>query len=546
MTGWARWARRAAAPVVRAVTVLVVAALSVSALAVPAAALAETVLNRGNQQEPSSLDPHKGTDMQSSRIGYDLFEGLLTYDRDGNTVPGAAERWEITADGLTYTFHLRADGRWSDGTPVTAHDFVFAWRRLVDPATISDYAFFLWPLRNATAITKGDAAPDTLGVEAVDDLTLRLTLERPTGWFLSSLAHRSTYPVQKANFEALGAGAVAPGKLVSNGAYRLTGYVPQGNVTLEKNPHYRDAANVRIDRVVFHHSDSPETELRRFRAGELDTVQMAPVTQIDWLRQNMPDAIRFYPVLATYYLPINMTREPLGSTPALRRALSLALDRTAIAERITKSGERPAWTFTPPGAGEYTPPLPPEAALTQAERDEMARRLLAEAGYGPGGKTLEVEILHATSENTRRVMVAVAAMWQQKLGAKVTLNNQEWKVVLQKAGSKDYPGLSSLAWIGDFPDPYTFLKVLRSDVGPINRAGYANPAYDRLLDEADRLLEPAARMAKLAEAEALMLADMPLIPIYHGTYRNLVSPRVTGWTGNAAGIQLSRHLAVDG
>jgi len=521
------------------------AALALTATALPSPALAEMVLHRGNQAEPSSLDPHRGTDVQSSRIGYDLFEGLMAFGPDGDIVPGVAESWAISEDGKVYTFTLRQDAKWSDGTPVTAADFVFSWRRLVDPATRSDYAYFLWPIKNAEAISGGKMAPETMGVEAVDDRTLKVTLEEPTGYFLSSLVHRTTYPVSKASFEKLGDEALKPGMIVSNGAYMMVEHVPQSHVTVVKNPHFREADQVAIDKVVFHHTDSPETELRRFRAGELHTVQMAPVTQIDWLKENMPETMQFYPVFSTNYLIFNMSKEPWASNPKLRQALSLAIDRQAIVEKITKSGETPAYTFVAPGLKTYDLPFPAAKDMTQAQRDDLARKLVAEAGYGPGGKPLPVEILHATSESTRKIVVAVASMWQSKLGAKVTLNNQEWKVVLQKAGELDYAGLTTLGWIGDFPDPYTFLKIFRSDVGKMNRSGYKNPAYDALLDEGNLITDPEARAAKIAEAEALLLAEQPVIPLYHATYRNLVSTKVKGWFENALGVQPTRYLRVE-
>lgn len=521
-------------------------ALAAGATAAVPPAAANIVLNRGNQAEPNSLDPHLGTDVQSARIGYDLFEGLLTIGPDGGAVPGVAERWDISADGLVYTFHLRADAKWSDGTPVTAEDFVFAWRRLLDPATGSQYAYFMWPVKNGEAISAGRMPPDSLGATAVDARTLRVTLEEPTGYFLASLVHRITYPLSKASFEKLGKEALRPGNLVSNGAYVLAEHLPQTFVGLTKNPHFREAGSVKIDTVLFHHSDSPETEFRRFRAGELDIVQMAPVTQVEWIEQNMPESRFYYPVLSTNYLTINNTKEPWASNPKLRRALNLAIDRQAIVEKITKTGERPTFTFVPAGMIEgYTPPAPPEAAMTQAERDELARKLVAEAGYGPGGKPLEVDVTHSTNESTRRVAVAIASMWQAKLGARVTLNNQEWKVVLQSAAEKTYSGLIPLAWVGDYADPFTFLKILRSDVGRMNRSGYANPEFDRLMDAATAAPDAATRVAKMAEAEALMLADSPIIPLYHGTYRNLVSSRVKGWFANPLGIQPTRYLSVE-
>jgi len=537
---FARHVRRLAAPAL--LTAALAGAAVVGAVA-PAAA--EMVLNRGNQAEPSSLDPHKGTDMQSARIGYDLFEGLLTFGPDGALVPGAAESWTISDDGTVYTFKLREDGRWSDGSPVTAEDFAYAWRRLVDPKTASDYAYFLWPVKNAEAISRGQMPVESMGVEAVDDRTLKVTLEEPTGYFLSSLVHRMTYPVSKKNFEALGNEAVTPGKLLSNGAFMLVEHLPQSHVTVVKNPHFRAADTVKLDKVVFHHTDSPDTELRRFRAGELDTLQQAPVTQVDWLRQNMPESVFFYPVFATNYLALNHSREPWASNPKLRQALYLAIDREAIVEKITRSGERPAFGFTAPGAPGYTGPEIPAAKMTQAEREQLAKQLLAEAGYGPGGKQLEIELLHNTNETTRKVMVGVAAMWSKVLGAKVTLNNQEWKVMLQTAGEKAYPGAVILGWIGDFPDPYTFLKLGRSDVGKMNRSGYASEKFDALLTEANLITDPAARAAKLAEAEAVLIQDVGMLPIYHATYRNLVSPRVKGWFANPQGVQPSRYITVE-
>jgi oligopeptide transport system substrate-binding protein len=526
-----------------------IVALAATFLAVPLAASAQSgplkTLHRGNQAEPTSLDHHKASDIQSFRIASDMFEGLLATGPDGTPILGAAESWRISPDGLTYHFFLRADGRWSDGTPVTADDFVFAWRRLLDPATRSDYAYFLWPVKNGEAVNKGELPPDRLGVEAVDARTFKVTLERPTGYFFSSLLHRTTYPVSKANVEKFGDAFIKPGNLVSNGAYRLDAHVPQSYVRLTKNPHYRRAAAIKTDAVVFHHSDSPETELRRFRAGELDIVQMAPVTQVDWLRENMPEVIWFYNLLGTDYIAINLTREPWKSNKKARQALALAIDRQLLVEKITKGGETPAYSFVAPGIAGYQPATMALAAAAQADRDAAARKLIAEAGYGPGGKPLEVEILHNTSESVRKVAVGIASMWQAKLNAKVTLNNQEWKVVLQKAGEKDYAGTTMLSWLGDFRDPYTFLKLNAGSIGKMNRTGYDNPAYDALLVAAESEVDPAARMRKLQEAEAILMDDLPLIPLIARSNRNLVQTYVKGWNKNPLGIQLSQYIDID-
>ncbi|MFC7333679.1 peptide ABC transporter substrate-binding protein [Rhodocista pekingensis] len=513
------------------------------ALGQPAAA--EVVLNRGNGPEPSSMDPQLGTTVTEGRIMYDLFEGLFTIGINGEPVPAVADSWEISPDGLVYTFRLRRDAKWSDGTPVTAEDFAFSWRRLLDPALASQYAYFLWPVKNAEAINKGEMPGEALGVEAVDPYTFRVTLERPTGYFLASLMHRITHPVQKANVERDGKSFMQPGKLVSNGAYQLVDYKPQSYVKVVKNPHYHDADQVKIDTVYFHHSDSQDTELRRFRAGELDAVMQIPYTQVDWVRQNMPEVETFYPVFSIWYLGFNMTKEPWASNAKLREALYLAIDREALVERITRAGEQASYSFVPAGTSGYRPPLPEAAALTQAQRDERARRLLKEAGYGPGGKPLpELEILHATSESSRRVMVAVAGMWKQKLNVDTRLNNQEFKVQLQTAADKNYVGLTHLGWIGDYPDAYTFLKLMRSDIGRMNRTGYASADFDRLLDEANLILDPERRAARMAEAEAVLLADLPVIPLFTGSYRTVVSPKVQGWTPNPMGFQLTRYLSI--
>ncbi|HYE51574.1 MAG TPA: peptide ABC transporter substrate-binding protein [Azospirillaceae bacterium] len=517
--------------------------LAVGLSAAPAAA--EVVLNRGNGPEPNSLDPHQMQLKPEANIAHDLFEGMVDVGPDGTVTPGMAESWTVSPDGTVITFKLRAGNVWSDGTPVTADDVVFSWRRVVDPATMSNYAYMLWPVKNAEAISKGELKDLTkLGVEAVDPLTVRVTLERPTGYFIASLQHQSVAVLSKANVEKHGKAFIEPGKMVSNGAYVLAEYKPQAYVKVIKNPRYRNAQKVAIDTVYFHHSDSRDTELRRFRAGELDTVQTAPVTQIQWLRQNMPDSLLVYPVYATIYLSVNMTREPWKSSPKLREALALAIDREILSEKIMQGGEPPAYGFVPAGASGYKPAAPEAAAWTQAQRDERARALLKEAGYGPGGKPLSVELLLTTNENSKRLMIAVAGMWKQKLGVDTVLNNQEFKVMIDTASERAYPGMAMLNWIGDYPDPNTFLKLLRSDVGKQNRAGYANPAFDALLDQANGTVDPAARLELLRQAEALAMADWPVIPLLNNSYKQLVSAKVKGWTPHILGNQPSETLSV--
>lgn len=509
-----------------------------------APARAEMVLHRGNGAEPETLDPHKSTGEGESWIAMDLFEGLVTADAQGRIIPGAALSWTISDDRLTYTFKLRPNGKWSDGTKVTASDFVFSWRRLVLPATRSRYAFFLWPVKNAEAVSKGDMPPTAMGVEAVDDLTLRVTLEAPTSYFLSSLQHHSTYALSQANVKRFGDEFIKPGNLVSNGAFMLDEAVPQGHVKLVRNPHFHAASTVALDAVYFYPTENRESELKRFRAGELDVTYDLPDGQIAWVRQNMPADLRLAPFFSTYWFCFNLRNEPWKSNPDLRAALSLAIDRQLIVDKITQAGEIPAYTVTPPGTENYVAPLPEWARWTQAQRDAKAKELLAKAGYGPGGKPLEVEILFNTSENHRKIAIALDSMWRQKLGIRVKMTNQEWKVVLQSRAEGKFQDLVRAGWIGDYNDAYSFLSLFLSDVKGQNHSAYANPDYDRLVRAAASEVDPAARRQLLQRAEALMLADHPVIPIYTYVTTHMVSARVSGWQDNIRNLHLSRYLSV--
>lgn len=501
---------------------LLLAALAAVPLAGALPAAAETVLRRGIGPAPDTVDPGKAELHPSSIVIYDLYEGLLTPGPDGTPRAGAAEKWEISADGRTYIFHLRADGKWSDGKPVVAGDFVTAWRHLAAPATASPYGYFVWVIQNGADVSSGKLPPEKLGVEAVDDRTLKVVLKEPAAYFLGQLSHQSMSPIRLDKRD---------GQPISNGAYQLVEMVPQTHYKLTRNPYYYDHAAVKIDTVYHNVTENLETELKRFRAGELDITYTLPVTQAEWARRQAADAYVPTPTYSTFYLAFNLRHEPWKSNPKLRAALTLAIDREVLTEKVLNGDMLPAYSFTPPGnVGGYEPPRPDWAALTQAQRDEMARKLLAEAGYGPGAKTLPtVEVLHSTSENSRRVMVAVAAMWRQKLGVQTNLNNQEFRVVASIGNQKSYKDVISYGWIGDFPDPINFLKLLRGDVAQQNLADYRNPAYDALLDKANASLDPAERVAMLAEAERMFQADFPIVPLYHNNRRRMVSPRVQGW-----------------
>jgi oligopeptide transport system substrate-binding protein len=506
------------------------------------AAQAETVMHRGNGAEPETLDPHKSTGVTEANIIYDLLEGLLVFAADGTPAPGVAERWDISDDGKTYTFHLRENAKWSNGDPVTSEDFVYSIRRAVDPATAADYAPVLAPIMNAEAIIAGEMPVDQLGVTAVDAKTLKIDLKAPTPYFLGLLVHHISWPVHKATVEQFGDEWTRPGNSVTNGAYTITEWVPQSKVVLTKNPMFHDAANVKIDTVVMYPTEDIDEEFKRFQAGELDFTYTVPTTKIEWAAANMPNEYRNSPYFGTYYYVINLTKEPLGTNLDLRRALGMAIDRDLIVGKITKGGEAPAYAWVPPGVSGYDQQAVDFAGMTQAERDAEAKRLMSEAGHGPDNP-LKVTILYNNSERHQKIAIAIASMWREKLGVDTTLTNQEWASYLDSRDKKNFE-VARAAWIGDYMDASNFLDLFISSAGERNDAGYNNPKFDELMNAASVNPDPAARQNQLEEAESVFLADMPMLPIYH--YRNvkMVSPKVEGVVENVMGFNLSRYMSI--
>lgn len=501
-------------------------------------AMAQTVLRVGNGPDSESLDPHRAVGAGDSRILTALFEGLLTPDASGRMGPGAAERWTVSDDGLIYTFILRAAGRWSDGSSVTASDFVWSWRRAVDPATRPLFADFLYPVLNAEEIAAGRMPPDTLGVAAPDDRTFQVRLKTPKPNFTDYLYHRATYPVHRPSLERHGEAFARAGNLVSNGPYMLAEQVPQSHVAVVRNPHFHDAGRVGFDHVLFFATEDTQAELRRFRAGELDVTETVPSGQIDWVRENLPGELRLAPRAGINFIAPNLRREPWKSNSALRLALSLTIDRDGIARRVLRDGE-PAFTFVPPGLPDYDPAAPPQAAWTQDARDALARRLYREAGYGPE-RPLTVNLLFSTKEANKQIAVAIAARWQSVLGVRTILENQESKVVLGRMRDGSYPDLMLREWFWMFPEKY--LEIMRGRELR-NGNGYQNPEFDAAMAAADQAVSRADFARALRRAEGLILADAALMPVTFATSRHLVSPRVTGWQDNPRDSHPVRHLA---
>ena len=503
--------------------------------------LAEAVLRRGNGPEPESLNPQSSRTDPAFNLARDLFEGLLTHAPNGDLEPAVATDWDISNDGLIYTFHLRPQARWSNGDPVSAGDFVFSFRRLADPATAAFYAQNMTLLVNGAEILAGEMTPDTLGVEAVDPATLRLHLGRPAPYLLDLLTHPSMYPVHEASLLAHGKDYGRPGNLVSNGAFFLDEWVVGAYIGVQRNPRYWNNHTNRIDRVIFYNTADDGAELKRFRAGELDFTYTIPLQQFRWIKENLSAELRIHPYLTTYYYGLNLRKPPFRDNPQLRQALAMAVDRELLTEKITGVGEVPAYGWVPPGTSNYTPQVAAWAGLDSQQRIRQARELYASAGYGPDHPA-EVEIRYNTADTHQRIAVAIASMWKEALGVQATLVNEEFQVLIQHIRQGETQVFRS-SWIGDYNDAFTFAQFFQSDFD-LNLSGYSNPAYDSLLEQAGREVDLQRRRALLEQAERLMLADTPVIPLYFHVSRHLVKPWVRGWQDNIMNLQYSRHLSL--
>ncbi len=502
---------------------------------------ARQVLHRGNGAEPQSLDPHKSEGVPESNLQRDIFEGLTNDSPDEGIVPGAARSWDISEDGLVYVFHMREDGRWSNGDPVTAHDFVYGLRRSVDPATLSNYSIMLRPIVNSEKIIAGELPPDSLGVHALDDMTLEIRLNGPTPYFLGVLTHSASYPVHRASIERYGERWARPGRLVSNGAYRLRDWVMQSHIVLERNEHYWDNDNTTLDEVWYYPIENQSTELQRYRAHALDMTYDLPFRQLGWIRQNLPDELQISEYLGIYYFGLNVTREPFKDNVKLRRALYLAVDREILTRQVTTAGEIPAYGWVP-SAANYEQYTPEWADWTQQERVAEARRLYEAAGYSVD-QPLRVQILYNTHENHRTISVAISSMWNEALGIETELVNEEWKVFLETRRTKQSTQVFRAGWIGDYNDAFTFAEMMHSDSG-LNDSGWSNARYDELLALASQEGDMARRAEYLREAERVLIHDVPLIPVYFYVTKRLVKPWVGNYRPHIQDIIYSKDLKI--
>lgn len=500
-----------------------------------------STLHRGLGSDPESLDPHKARSTQAADVLRDIGEGLLSYTETGELVPAAAINWTISGDGLVYTFQLRPDARWSNGDPVTAEHFVFSLQRLVDPATAAFYAQALDAIVNAGAVVSGDQPPTDLGVAALDPLTLQISLQQPTPYLLGLLTHPSTFPVHPGSVGEHGAEFSRPGNLLSNGAYVLVEWSAGSVLKLIRNEHYWNNAATAIDAVHHHVLPQEVTELNRYRAGELQLTSTVPPDNFRQIQEEYADVLHISPYLAVYYYGYNLTKPPFKDNPRLREALSMAIDRDVLVDKIIERGEAPAYSWVPPGVNNYDPRRFSYAELTQDERNARARRLYQDAGYGDDNP-LQVELRYNTSDTHKRIALAVQSMWRDVLGFEVQLINEEAQVLLANMREREVTQVFRSSWIGDYNDAHTFLNIMQSG-NPSNMPGYANDKFDSLMQRAAQQVNPAQRRVYLEEAERVLLADHPVIPLYFFVSKHLVSPEIVGWGDNVLNYHYSQHLS---
>jgi oligopeptide transport system substrate-binding protein len=514
--------------------------VAVQTISVGAGLAADQVVSRGLGAMPRTLDPTLSVDVPGQDVIEDLFEGLTTLDARGKIVPGVATSWTVSPDGKAWTFHLRPNARWSNGDPVTAADFVYAWRREVDPKTGAEYAEALSPIVNALAIATGKAPVDSLGATAVDPLTLQVALNAPTPYLLSLLADNYLQPLHRATIDRYGESWTRPGHMVSDGPFELQGLVIGDRITLVKNPYYWDSAHVRLSRVIYYPLDNEATQLARYLAGDLQFTDGFDSSQYHWLKSHLGGQVMIGPYFGTVMLAFNVTAPPFAHNRDLRLALSMAIDRKILAEKLSQGLVAPAYQLMPPLAG-YRAPIPAWASWSAERRHAEARRLYAAAGYS-ATHPLHVELDYPTSPSERDFFDALAAMWRLNLGADVEPYNEEFRV-LQQDEVLHKTKLFWDAWIGDFPDPFTFLELFQTGFQQ-NNGGYSNPAFDALLTKATEQTTAAARYRYFEQAEALLNADAPYIALSFYSTTNLVKPYLKGVEQNIEGRNLSRYMYV--
>lgn len=486
-------------------------------------------LVRNNGSEVQSLDPHKIEGVTESNVNRDLFEGLLISDVEGHPSPGVAEKWE-NKDFKVWTFHLRKNAKWSDGTPVTANDFVYSWQRLADPNTASPYASYLQygHIANIDDIIAGKKPATDLGVKALDDHTFQVTLSEPVPYFYKLLVHPSVSPVPKSAVEKFGDKWTQPANIITNGAYKLKSWVVNERIVLERNPQYWDNDKTVINQVTYLPISSEVTDVNRYRSGEIDmTYNNMPIELFQKLKKEIPNEVRVDPYLCTYYYEINNQKAPFNDV-RVRTALKLALDRDIIVNKVKNQGDLPAYSYTPPYTDGAKLVEPEWFKWSQEKRNEEAKKLLAEAGF-TADKPLTFDLLYNTSDLHKKLAIAVASIWKKNLGANVKLENQEWKTFLDTRHQGTFD-VARAGWCADYNEPTSFLNTMLSDSSN-NTAHYKSPAFDKLIADTLKVTDDAQRSELYAKAEQQLDKDSAIVPVYYYVNARLVKPWVGGYTG---------------
>jgi len=494
-------------------------------------AIEDKILYLGNGTEPQDLDPHTVTGVPEHKILLSLLEGLVTRHPEGKgSVPGVAKTWEISGDGKEYTFYLNKKAKWSNGDPVIAKDFVYSWKRILMPTMTAQYADMLYVVKNAEAFNKGVIGDfSQVGVKALDDFTLKVTLTNRTPYFLALLSHYSTWPVHKPTIEKfgqideIGTKWTRPENFVGNGPYILDDWKLNDVIIVKKNPSYWNADVVSIKEIRFYASDNETTEDLRYRYGQLHLLNSIKITKIQNYKKRYPDQIRIDPYFGTYYYRINTKKEHLKDK-RFRQALSYAVNREEIVKYVSRGEQSPAFSFSPPDPSNFYP-------STNLEfNPSKSKELFIEMGYGMNKKLPKLEILYNTSEGHQKIAEAVQSMWKEYLGLEVELVNVDWKTYLQKEKNGDFL-ISRAGWIGDYPDPNSFLDMMVTGRGN-NKTGWGNPEYDNLIKKAASATSNDLRNSYFDKAENILMDELPIIPIYTYTRVYLLHPSVKGYYPN--------------
>ncbi len=491
-----------------------------------------------NMAEPKTLDPGVMTGNPEHTLAMQIYEGLtILHPETLQPLPGAAEWWEISPDGLTYTFHLHPDMKWSNGDPFTAEDFRWSWERALSPALASQYADILYSIEGSEAFNKGETKDFAkVGVTVVDPSTLRVRLRAPTPYFLELTSFETLMPVHRATVEKWGTDWTKPEHIVSNGAFKLDAWRPKDAIELVPNPNWWNRKIVRLERIVAKPLDDVDTEMQEYKSGGLDWIREVPALRVEEAQAD-PDYF-VTPYMTTWFMRINVTKKPFDDV-RVRKAFNLAINKKEVCEKTLKAGQMPAMGAVPPGIHGY----PQLDGL--AYDPKTARKLLAEAGYPDGKGFPEVELLYNVHESHKVVCEAISSMWREVLGVRVRLQQREWQAYLEDQKNLNYQ-IARAGWIGDYADPNTFLDMWCKDRGN-NETGWSSEEYDKLLIDAAHEQDPAKRLALLQKAERILCVDaLPILPVYYYVNQGMIRPSVKGWYANLRDLHPLQFVWIDG